>query len=89
MIFPKITQGVEQVMRKNGYITVLCNTGEDGNAEQEYIKTLAGQRIDGFIFATMTKQSAYINELRNQGVPVVLAGRYNDCLLYTSFLPEE
>ena len=78
MIFPKITQGVEQVMRKNGYITVLCNTGEDGNAEQEYIKTLAGQRIDGFIFATMTKQSAYINELRNQGVPVVLAGRYND-----------
>ena len=39
MIFPKITQGVEQVMRKNGYITVLCNTGEDGNAEQEYIKT--------------------------------------------------
>ena len=29
MIFPKITQGVEQVMRKNGYITVLCNTGED------------------------------------------------------------
>ena len=33
MIFPKITQGVEQVMRKNGYITVLCNTGEDGNAE--------------------------------------------------------
>ena len=78
MIFPKITQGVEKVMRKNGYITVLCNTGEDCGAEQDYIKFLTGQRIDGFIFATLTKNTAYINELRDQGIPVVLAGRYND-----------
>ena len=42
MIFPKITQGVEKVMRKNGYITVLCNTGEDCGAEQDYIKFLTG-----------------------------------------------
>ena len=78
MIFPKITQGVEQVMRKNWYITVLCNTGEDPEVEKKYIQSLSNQKIGGFIFATMTKQSSYINELRKQGIPIVLVERYND-----------
>ena len=78
MIFPKITQGVEQVMRKNGYITVLCNTGEDPEVEKQYIQSLSSQKIGGFVFATMTKQSSYINELRKQGIPIVLVERYND-----------
>ena len=78
MIFPKITQGVEQVMRKNGYITVLCNTGEDPEVEKKYIQSLSNQKIGGFIFATMTKQSSYINELRKQGIPIVLVERYNN-----------
>lgn len=78
MIFPKITQGVEQVMRKNGYITILCNTGEDFEVEKKYIQSLRNQKIGGFIFATMTKQSSFIYELRKEGIPIVLVERYND-----------
>ncbi len=78
MIFPKITQGVEQVMRKNGYITMLCNTGEDFDVEKKYIQSLSNQKIGGFIFATMTKKSSFIYELRKQGIPIVLVERYND-----------
>lgn len=80
-IFPAITKGVEAVANEYGYMTILCNTGESIEREKKYIQSLMNRAVDGFIFATITDKSNHIYELRQKGVPVVLAMRSNDNLI--------
>ncbi|HQH88228.1 MAG: HTH-type transcriptional repressor CytR [Spirochaetes bacterium ADurb.Bin110] len=75
-IFPVIARGVENVARKKGFTTILCNTDDDIAIEKEYVAKLKTRYIDGFIVASMLPESDYIRALHEEGFPVVLISRY-------------
>ncbi|WP_246637621.1 LacI family DNA-binding transcriptional regulator [Crassaminicella profunda] len=47
--FPAIARGVEDAAKKVGYNVFLCNTNYDKENEQNLLKTLEEQRVDGII----------------------------------------
>ncbi|MEN6381957.1 MAG: LacI family DNA-binding transcriptional regulator [Rectinema sp.] len=75
-IFPVIARGVENVARRKGFTTILCNTDDDLAIEKEYISKLKTRYIDGFIVASMLRGSDHIRVLSDEGFPVVLISRY-------------
>lgn len=78
LIFPSITKGVEDTARKHGYSVTLCNTNEDVSVENAYIDKMRNHWVDGFIFCGITKNdTAYVENLHADGVPLVLVARYN------------
>jgi LacI family transcriptional regulator len=78
LVLPAAIRGVEDVARNHGYAVVLCNTDEDSEKEQFYIKTLKSRLIDGFLFTTAKINSHNIKELQAEGFPVMLLLRELD-----------
>ena len=77
-IFPVITRGAEDTARKNGFMTILCNTDFDNEIEKSYINNLRTRWIDGVILCTMMTESSHIKKLRESDFPVVLTLRHYD-----------
>jgi LacI family transcriptional regulator len=77
-IIPSVAQGVEDIARRHGYTTVLCNIGENVKQEKDYIEKMLAQSIDGFIVASLITGSDAVHELNKNGVPVVLVNRIKD-----------
>lgn len=76
--FADIARIIEDIGFLNGYSVMLCNS--DGNLEKEraYIKVLIEKRIDGIIFIASGNHFSHLQDLANQGIPVVLADRESD-----------
>ena len=45
--FTSVVRGVEDVTGAAGYGLILCNTGEDPQREEAYLRMLGAQRVDG------------------------------------------
>lgn len=75
---PLIVRGAEDAARANGYTTILCNTDENMQVEQDYIQALRASWIDGIIATSMREQSEHLRALREENFPLVLAARYYD-----------
>ncbi|GAF24864.1 transcriptional regulators [Moorella thermoacetica Y72] len=73
--FAEIARGVEDRARELGYNVVLCNTDNDTVKEEEYVTALQQKNIDGFIFATATKDDPVIPRLYKQDIPISLIVR--------------
>lgn len=78
MMFPKLTRGIEDTARRNGYTVVLCNTDEDAAVERSYIESMKKRWVDGFIVCSLESDASYIRELRAEGYPVVLVNRFEE-----------
>lgn len=76
LIFPIITQGVEDTARKNGFTVVLCNTDEDSEVEKAYINKMKTRWVDGFIVCAMMPDANHVRRLRSEGFPLVLVNRF-------------
>ncbi len=74
-IFPAVARGIEDVARKYGYTVILCNTDENLEVELDYVNKLKNRWVDGFIFATATRQSSHIAQLQQEGYPLILLVR--------------
>lgn len=48
--FARIVQAVQNGLRAQGYMALVCNTGEDEAAEEQYLKMLAAADLAGLIF---------------------------------------
>lgn len=72
--FVEIAEGAEDVVNKKGYNILLCIT--EGLAEKElaYIQTLIDRRVDGVILVSSMLEDQEIQQIRDQGVPLVLVG---------------
>ena len=44
-----VTRGVEDVAQANGYSTILCNTDESEEKQEQYLQMLLRRRIDGIL----------------------------------------
>lgn len=60
--FSELTRETELLLYESGYKVLLCNTKENANREQDYIKMLQQNKVDGIIIAThMLKNKEYEN----------------------------
>lgn len=77
-MYMEIAKGVEDVSQKRGYITFMCNVKKNPELERNYIKELMLRRVDGIILMFSSLEDKYINEIEQQGVPVVIIGENRD-----------
>ncbi len=48
-IYPGLVRGVENIAQKHGVNVILCNSDNDGEKQEHYIKRLISNGVDGFI----------------------------------------
>ncbi len=70
-----VTRGVEDVAQANGYSTILCNTDESEEKQNQYLHMLLRRRIDGILLVPASCSPKPIQMIKNQGVPVVVLDR--------------
>lgn len=88
--FMTVAQGIESVLKKNGYHLIFSNSNENLEDEKEQIKLLNSQQIDGLIIAPTADEHSYLNEVINDSYPVVIIDRRpigyrRDCVLADGF----
>lgn len=72
--FVEIAEGAEEVVNKKGYNVLLCITEGVAEKEKTYLQTLIDRKVDGVILVSSMLEDDEIEELRAQGIPVVLVG---------------
>ncbi len=84
--FATVISGIEQVANQNGYTVIVCLSNESFDKEVINMEMLANGSIDGFIIS-LAKETQYkadfhhINEVINQGMPVVMFDRITNEVL--------
>ncbi len=66
---------IETSAFRRGYSTLIINTDEDEQVEQEAIKAAVGKRVDGIILCPTQKSDRNLILLKSVGIPFVLIGR--------------
>lgn len=74
--FSEISRAIEDAASQLEYNVIFCNTDNDINKEEKYIKLLIGKLVDGVIFAAGGKSDNSVNFLSNNNIPFVLIDRY-------------
>jgi LacI family transcriptional regulator len=73
--FTAVARGVEDEINRHGYHTILSNTDEDPEREDEYLRLLSARQIDGLIIAPARAHSDRLLQVNESGVPIVLIDR--------------
>jgi LacI family transcriptional regulator len=73
--FTSVIRGAEDVALSRGYHLFLCNTDEDPNREDEYVRELSKKRVDGLIVASSASRRNHTLQLRLEDVPFVFMDR--------------
>ena len=71
----EVANGVEEVARKKGYITLICNMEKDPRMEKEYLDQLIARKVDGLILLYSTLNEEYASWIEEENVPAVLIGQ--------------
>lgn len=84
--FATVISGVEQVANENGYNVIVCLSDESFDKEVINMEMLANGSIDGFIMSLsketqFKKDFHHIEEVINQGMPVVMFDRVTNDIL--------
>lgn len=72
--FTVMTRAVEDVARGKGYSVMLCNTDENPEREQEYLRVAVSDPVAGIIIVPSSR-TTNLDLARERGVPVVCADR--------------
>jgi len=70
--FPPVVRGIEDVLARNGFNVLLCDTDTDPVKERNYLKVLLGRRIDGLIVSLAGAEYSHFQDL---DIPVVFFNR--------------
>ena len=74
--FASLVRGVEDAAHAAGYSVVVCNSDENPEKEDFYIRSLWRRRIDGMLIApTRDGTSPALKELVQKGIPFVFVDR--------------
>ena len=72
-----VARGVEDVAQANGYSTILCNTDESEDKQEQYLQMLLRRRIDGILLVPACSDDPKpVHIIQKQGIPVVLLDRH-------------
>jgi LacI family transcriptional regulator len=76
--FASIARAIEDEASLLGYNVIFCNTDNEINKEEKYIKLLISKLVDGVIFIAGGESEHSVKMLKNNNVPFVLVDRYID-----------
>lgn len=71
--FSKLTNDMEQELRKRGYKMLLCNSQNDYELELEYVTMAKENKVDGILAVTYSDIAPYV---ANSSIPMVAIERY-------------
>jgi LacI family transcriptional regulator len=74
--YSQMTQFVEMETQKRGYTLVVSISEGDGQKEQNIVKLLCSQQVDGLIIAPSTGDEDCIKSMMSDSFPFVLIDRY-------------
>lgn len=72
--FPEIARGIQDEARKEDFAVVMCNTGNNAEAETKAIEFLTSKMVDGIIY-TRSVMNVGAKEIKTIDVPVVAVDR--------------
>lgn len=70
-----ILNGVEEACRQHGFSLMLCNAAGDDALEHRYLSALQSYSVEGLILQTLGHNVADLEQLRADGLPIVLVDR--------------
>lgn len=71
--FSMLLSGIENVLYRENFITMLCNVDLDEARESEYLEELSRRGVDGFILASSAVSNQMINDiLRKKNLPFIV-----------------
>lgn len=75
LIYPTFVRGVQDEAIKNGYMVSICNTDENKNTEENFIRNSCNMAVAGLIVTTIRSDNEHLIKLKDEGYPIVLAIR--------------
>jgi len=70
-----VTRGVEDASSEGGMSVILCNTDEQQDKLEGYVKLLLQRQTDGFLFVPISSDAGLVNRIRRRDVPLVVLDR--------------
>lgn len=87
--FMSVAEGIEEKLRRNGYISFICNSREDASCEAELVDVMIEKQVDGIIIIPSTcSGGAHYQLLKRVGIPFVLVDRLIDGLAADAVLTD-
>lgn len=77
-VFPPIVLGIEDELRKHGYVVLMSNAGDDKEEQRYLVDQLLARQVDALILATATRDDPVITHCLEAGVAVVTVNRNED-----------
>ncbi|MGX7217732.1 ribose utilization transcriptional repressor RbsR [Enterococcus raffinosus] len=89
--FGTLVLGIEGILYRENFVTMLCNADLDTKKETDYLEELSRRGVDGFIIASSAISNQAINEtLRKKNLPYIVldqkkAEGFSDAVLTDDF----
>lgn len=87
--YMEIAKGVEDVAHQKANNIMLCSTEDDEAKELDYIENFVARKVDGIILVSTHQNKSQLDEIKSQGIPVVLIGKNEELrgenLVYTDY----
>lgn len=89
--FSNLIRGIESVLYREKFVTMLCNADQDQTRESAYLEELSRRGVDGFIIASSEISNQSINEaLQIKKIPFIVldqkkAEGFSDAVLTDDF----
>ncbi len=76
LFYSRVTDGIEETMRENGYHIILANSHDDRDREMDALRTFKSLRIDGLMMCPSVGEHTYLKNMLPASTPVVFIDRY-------------
>lgn len=73
--FMDVAEGIEKELLAEGYTMLLSSSHNSVEEEKKRIAMLAGRMVDGMLIIPASSQGEHLQELSDQGMPIVLVDR--------------
>ena len=73
-VMSAIASSIEHSLRENGYVMLLCDTHEQANIQDEYLREMEALRVRAVIMVVAVP-SPKLDEFRQAGIPLVFVNR--------------
>lgn len=77
-LFPPIVRGADSVLSRAGYISLIADTYNDPDREQESFDALRARQVDGLLIGSAQRNDEAIRAADEAGMPMVLINRRDD-----------
>lgn len=73
--YSRMASAIERKLFEHNYRAIICNSEDDQMRETSYLEMLMRQRVDGIILNTSVRDTALLEELHSNKIPMVLFDR--------------